>query len=436
MLSKHRIRPQTFWKVDHNVGAVPTPLLSHRFSWFRLSLVSPILIAIVLIGIVAFPSMRQLLPWIRPQNTIPAIQPQNDITYGPPPYAMAIQNSDPSLQDVDQHLQKDFSAVYGQLVNRFAFDPVNAPQLVIVDFAPDFSPPASLNGTTITLSSDWVKQHPNDRGLLTHELAVMLEHYPSAVPGWFADGLADYARDVYGPADDDWSLPDRVQPQESYRQGGAVTARFLLWLEQYTRLDIVDQLNHALQTKQPFASTFHRLTHHTVDELWNKYKGYPVITLLPDQLYKTVTSRKPIYQSSFRVQDSTSGTYSFVLASGLYLSNFAMQADMTIIHGNGGGFIFRMNNQDNTQERLRVSPDGTYDLVNRTKILASGFSSAIKQGLNQLTVIVQKHTFYVYINSHFITQVDDNSSSYGGIGVLALDWGQAADVQFRHLQVF
>src|SRR6202011_4618301 len=104
-----------------------------------------------------------------------------------------------------------------------------------------------------------------------------------------------------------------------------------------------DQLNHALQTKQSFSSTFHHLTHHTVDDLWSQYKDYPAITLLPEQLYKTVTSRKPIYQSSFHVQNSHAGTFFPIIASGLYMSNFAMQADMTIVQGNGGGFIFRFN---------------------------------------------------------------------------------------------
>ena len=85
-------------------------------------------------------------------------------------------------------------------------------------------------------------------------------------------------RSVYGPADDDdWSLPDGVQPQDNYLQGGPVAARFLLWLEQHTTLNIVDQLNHALQKGQTFSAIFHRLTHHTVDQLWSQYQHHPNI---------------------------------------------------------------------------------------------------------------------------------------------------------------
>src|SRR6476619_3076591 len=86
--------------------------------------------------------------------------------------------------------------------------------------------------------------------------------------------------------------------QQRATQGGKVAARFLLWLEQHARLDIVDQLNHALQTRQSFSAIFHRLTHHTVDDFWSRYQKDPAITLTPDQLYKTVTSRKPLYRSA------------------------------------------------------------------------------------------------------------------------------------------
>ena len=112
---------------------------------------------------------------------------------------------------------------------------------------------------------------------------------------------------------------------------------------------------------------------------------------------------------------------------------------MTIVHGAAGGFVFRFNSGNYTGDRLRVSSDGTYDLVNQDKMLISGSSSAIKRGpnqINRLTIIVQNHTIYLYINNYFITQVDDSSLNYGAVGVLALDWGEAADVRFEKVQVF
>jgi hypothetical protein len=120
------------------------------------------------------------------------------------------------------------------------------------------------------------------------------------------------------------------------------------------------------------------------------------------------------------------------------MSNFAIQADMTFVKGDGGGgFIFRSDNSN--QQRFRVSPDGTYDVVDQTRSLISNFSQAVRQGLNQtnqLTIIEQKHTIYVYINGQFVTQVDDSISSYGSVGEMAYDKSTPAEVRFGKVQVF
>jgi len=273
-------------------------------------------------------------------------------------------------------------------------------------------------------------------------LTLLVEQYPPGAPGWFSDGMANYARYVYGPADDeDWSLPDRVQPQDSYTQGGGVAARFLLWLEQHTTLNIVDQLNHALQTKQSFSDTFRRLTHQTVDGLWRQYQAHPAISQTPEQLYKTVTSRKPLYyqQSPLDVQCSRQGRVRYEFLPGLFMSNFAVQANMTFVKGEGGGgFIFR--NDKNSHYRFRVSPDGTYDVVTLTAdLITFGSSQVVRLGLNQtnqLTIIAQKHTIYVYINGQLITEANDSTSSYGTIGGMAYDRYTPAHVQFKKIQVF
>ncbi|HEX3642664.1 MAG TPA: NB-ARC domain-containing protein [Ktedonobacteraceae bacterium] len=428
----HLLSFRSLWDLRIHMKSGSSSRPSNRSSWYPLLIISTIL-AWVLLIITVLPAFHQQ------HSPTPGITHVPD-TYKFSSYTLTIPVVDPSLQDTAQHLQQTFKAVYPQLVNRFALDPATAPRNVTLTFSSNLSSPGAASDTTITLNANWMRQHPTDVGLLTHELTLVVQQYRSGVPAWFSEGMANYARYEYGSADDDWSLPDAVQPQDSYKQGGGIAARFLVWLEQYTSLDIVDQINHALQTKQSFASAFHRLTHHTVDELWNQYMGYPVIMLLPEQLYKTVTSRKPLYQSSLlSVQNSTSGTFNPSPIPDLYLSNFAIQADMTIVHGGGGGFVFRFNSDHFTGDRLRVSPDGSYDIVNQNKSLVSGYSLAFKQGLkqsNRLTIIVQKHTIYFYINNQFITQVDDSSLNYGAVGVLALDWGEAADVRFENMKIF
>jgi len=402
----------------------------NQFFWHLFLIISTILLAVLVIVAV--------LPAFHRQPSPSKSHVQDN--YGPASYALTIPPVDPSLQDTAQRLQQAFKAVYPQLVNRFALDPATAPHNVTLTFSSNLSSPVATSGTIVTLNPDWMGHHPTDLGLLTHGLTLVVQQYPSGVPTWFSDGMADYTRYVYGPAnDDDWSLPDSLQPQDSYKQGGGVAARFLVWLEQYTRLDIVDQLNHALQTRQSFSSAFHRLTHHTVDELWSQYTGYPVITLLPEQLYKTVTNRKPIfYQSSFHEQAPRPNTQEYSYAQGLYLSNFTIQADITIVHGSEAGIFFRCENDIN-YSAVFLFPNGTYELVKQNEVVASSSSSAIKQGLNQtnqLTIIVQKHTFYVYINGQFIAQFDDKTSSYGTVGPWVIASTSPTDAWFKNIQVF
>lgn len=395
-------------------------------------IVSIVLVAIVVISI----ALPQLFIHQTPHKSTPV-----ETFYSPPPYALNLQNTDPALKDTANHLQNTFNAVYPQLVNRFALDPSIEPNNVVtVILTPDISSPIEISGTIITINSNWLRQHPNDTGLLTHELTLLVQDYPSGAPSWFSNGMADYARSVYGPGDDDWSLPNTVQPQDSYTQGGGVTARFLLWLEQHTRPDIVDQLNHALQKQQSFPTAFQNLTHSTLDQSWSQYKAHPNITLTPQQIYKIVTSRKPLYYQPAPedVLCPWLGGLHFEFLQGLSMSNFAVQADMTFVQGDGGGgFVFRLD--DPNQYRFRVSPDGSYDLVSQNKTLISDFSQAVRQGLNKtnrLTIIAQKHTIYLYINGQFIAQADDNSSSYGTIGEMAYDRTTSADVRFEKVKVF
>lgn len=438
-LARHSFSHQSLWNggLSH-FNRVQTFQPDKPFSRHPVFIMIMILLsALLLVGV--FPAFTQL-PLFR-EKAKQAAPPHVAETYGPPSYALIIQNTDPSLNDTAQRLQNVFNAVYAQLVNRFAPDPASAAKhTVILTFSSDLASTAQISGTTITLNAHWIEQHPADIGLFTHELTLLVEQYPSSTPTWFSNGMADYARYVYGPADDNWSLPDSVQPHESYTQGNGVTARFLLWLELHIRLDIVDQLNHALQRGFPFSDTFHRLTHHTVNQLWNQYIQQPDITLNPQQLYTIATSGKPLYQSSFRLRWSPDF---YTYAQGLYLSNFAIQANVTVASGStdiGGGFFFR--NNDTSWFDVFVFANGGYRVDYLYQPGSFTYNSAIKMGLNQtnrLTVIVRKSTIYIYINGQFVTQIDDNRLlSYGTLGVIVSKYTSPTlpDIHFDKVQVF
>ena len=59
-----------------------------------------------------------------------------------------------------------------------------------------------------TCSFEWLRKHPDDIGLFTHELVHVVQAYPKSDPTWLTEGLADYARHSYGPKKQPgWALP-------------------------------------------------------------------------------------------------------------------------------------------------------------------------------------------------------------------------------------
>jgi hypothetical protein len=88
--------------------------------------------------------------------------------------------------------------------------------------------------------------------------------------------MADYVRSIYGPADDDWSMPP-LQPGNSYTDAYRVATRFLDWLDQHAVSTIVDQLSYTAQTGGSFSEAFQRLTGGTVDDEWRKYVANPIL---------------------------------------------------------------------------------------------------------------------------------------------------------------
>jgi hypothetical protein len=191
-----------------------------------------------------------------------------------------------------------------------------------------------------------------------------------------------------------------------------------------------------------------------VDELWSQYQKDPAITLTPDQLFKTVTSRKPLYRSASL---SLQALKPRIMAlsddlGGLSLSNFAIQADMTILSGDGEGIVFRNNTE--AQYRFHLALDGRFDLVDQANLGPNGSNPAIREGLNQtnrVTIIVRKQMIYVYINGQFIMQVDGNSvdinglpagklngspSNYGTVALMANNSYDPTEVRFENVQIF
>jgi hypothetical protein len=125
-------------------------------------------------------------------------------------------------------------------------------------------------GTSITISSGWVSKHPEDTGMVIHELVHVIQRYPSPNPGWITEGIADYIR---------WALYERKPltwfpvPQEplGYTSGYRGTAGFLLWLESGPAPGIVRSLNTAMRNQTYHDRLFETVAGRPLPDLWAQY---------------------------------------------------------------------------------------------------------------------------------------------------------------------
>ena len=176
-----------------------------------------------------------------------------------------------------QDLINVFFTVYPQEVERF-----NKRSLKKVTFFVDtsYKGVAETGNGMARINPKWLKDHPQDVDLATHEVMHVVQDYRRYNPGWLTEGIADYVRYVYGVNNKGarWFLPD-YRPGQSYKDAYRVTARFLLWVEKNKYNRIVDDLDKAMRDGTYTSQLWTKLTGKTVDELWNEYAQHPALEL-------------------------------------------------------------------------------------------------------------------------------------------------------------
>ena len=175
------------------------------------------------------------------------------------------------------------------------------------------------------------------------------------------------------------------------------------------------------------------LSDNTGNHKWDEGKG------------QTVNTGCAFTGGAYQASESQLGYFQPCFAEATHFSNFAYQVQMTITNGNlaQGGVLFRANSIAGQYYLFRIGIDGSYalELYNNSQftMLSSGFSSQITIGLNQsneLDVLANKNTLYLYVNKGFVASVTDTTLSSGQIGVVAIDNGTPIVAQFTNARVW
>jgi hypothetical protein len=161
-----------------------------------------------------------------------------------------------------------FYQVYPRLLDRFENQDRPAPRSITLVLQPGLRVPGMSGGHTVTVSREWLTHHPDDLGMLTHELTHLVQAYPNSEPGWLTEGIAELSRAAYTPVDrPDWKLPEHLGTGQNFDSGYTVSGRFLQWLD-HKHPGTVDRLHHQMQAGAFRLSDFSEFTGKTAEQLW------------------------------------------------------------------------------------------------------------------------------------------------------------------------
>lgn len=176
----------------------------------------------------------------------------------------------PELNDWGICAQKTLEDWHPKISSLLANPRVTVPSKISLQLKKSEVGVGATSGTHIVVFSGWINKHPEDLGLVVHELVHVIQHYPNPQPLWITEGIADYIRWAIYEKKPQHSFP-LPQGPEDYKQGYRMTAGFFLWLETHESPGIVSKLNLSMQDSSYRPQLFELVTGHDLPTLWERY---------------------------------------------------------------------------------------------------------------------------------------------------------------------
>jgi hypothetical protein len=168
--------------------------------------------------------------------------------------------------DESKTLVEHWHPLIAELLKSDGFTP---PAEVALVYKKDMDGVAATARDRIYVAAGWVKKHPEDKGMIIHELTHVIQSYPPTRDGWLVEGIADYVRFFHFEPETALTPPD--PKTASYRDSYRTAATFLAWVEKTHDKAVVRKLNSALRRGVYRPRLFKEATGKTVDELWTEY---------------------------------------------------------------------------------------------------------------------------------------------------------------------
>jgi hypothetical protein len=139
---------------------------------------------------------------------------------------------------------------------------------VIIDFNADGV--AYADGKVIHVAAKYAAAHPDDTGLVVHELCHVAQGYPKYDPVWLVEGIADYVR--WFAFEPEGKRPKVKKASANARASYRTTGAFLDFVIRTKDKDLVKKLNKALKEDTYKESLWKDYTGRTLDELNGDWK--------------------------------------------------------------------------------------------------------------------------------------------------------------------
>lgn len=177
----------------------------------------------------------------------------------------------PDMQGWGEAARDLATAWYPRLCELLSTSTFKSPKKLTFVFRNKQDAPAYATGREISFNATWIRAHPDDLGMVIHELTHIVQQYPDnkVDTGWLVEGIADYTR---------WWRYEPEAPRTkinfakaTYRDAYRTTAWFLAWSGQKYNLGLVPALDAKLRAAEDPMPVFAQLTGKTADELWTEF---------------------------------------------------------------------------------------------------------------------------------------------------------------------